>query len=85
MKICTEVLSKVFSAQLVNNSFFKVKFGLNPGGIFGATPTDLMHAFEEGIVPYFLKVFVEPLTKQQKLKLDTIAGDTFSGNNRHGV
>ena len=61
MQICRKVLEKVFSSHVVDNAFFKLNFGPNPSGIFGATPTDLMHAFEEGLVPYFLHVLIDPL------------------------
>ena len=54
MDICREVLHHVLGAHVVDNAFFQIDFGNNPRGIFGATPTDPMHAFEEELVPMLL-------------------------------
>ena len=77
MQICRKVLEKVFSSHVVDNAFFKLNFGPNPSGIFGATPTDLMHAFEEGLVPYFLHVLIDPLPQSDKDVLEEIATALF--------
>ena len=50
-KVCREVLRVVFAQHTVDNAFFPLNMGPNPSGIFGVTPTNLMHAFEEGVVP----------------------------------
>jgi len=85
MLICQDVLKKVFSSHPVDNAFFKLDWGPNLRGIFGATPTDLMHAFEEGVVEYFLKVILDPLPEGEQSKLDEIATHFFAGNNNRGV
>ena len=61
------ILKKVLSSHVVDNSFFKLKFGsCNISGIFGATPTNLMHAFEEGVIPYFMEVVIDPMPDREK-------------------
>ena len=80
-KVCERILKEVFSSHVVDNAFFKVDMGPNPAGIFGATPTDLMHAFEEGVVPCLLAVIIDPLPASQKYILDEIASSLISGNN----
>ena len=84
MKICQGVLHRVFSSHLVDNAFYKLYYGPNPRGIFGATPTDMMHAFEEGVVQYFLNTVINPLEDSKQKVLDDIANDFFSGNNNRG-
>ena len=85
-KICASVLDKIFSSHVVDNAFLKLKFGnRNVSGIFGATPTDLMHAFEEGVVPYFMEVVVDPMPESQKKILDNIIADLFTENNNRGT
>ena len=84
-KVCREVLRVVFAQHTVDNAFFPLNMGPNPSGIFGATPTDLMHAFEEGVVPYLLDIIVDPLQPQDKTQLDRLANLLFTGNNRRGA
>ena len=50
------------STQLHQSAFCNIWFGDNPNGIYGATPTDLMHAFLHGIIPYVVKLILDPFT-----------------------
>ena len=50
------------STQLHQSVFCNIWFGGNPNGIYGATPTDLMHAFLHGIIPYVVKLILDPFT-----------------------
>jgi len=43
-----------------NNSFKGIWFSENCFGIWGALPTDLIHAFLHGIIPYDVKTIVAP-------------------------
>jgi hypothetical protein len=66
---------------VVDNAFFRVNLGNNPRGIFGATPTDPMHAFEEGLIPYLLETLIDPVPDSAKRKLDAIVQSLFSKSN----
>ena len=74
-------LLQEFSLYVCYNAFREVDLGDNDLGIFGATPTDLMHAFLEGILKYALRLFVESLTPKQRAAIDTIVDDMM-GNLR---
>jgi hypothetical protein len=45
------------SAHRCDNMFFDIKFGHNPFGITLATPSDMMHLFESGIVKRVCQTF----------------------------
>jgi len=55
-----------------DNVFEGMWFGNNSYGILGALPTDLMHAFLHGIIPYVVKSIVAPLTPSEKTTLDLL-------------
>ena len=53
-------LNKELSTHVSKNAFHQVSFGefpLTAVGIYGNTPTDLMHAFLEGVLKYAIKIF----------------------------
>jgi hypothetical protein len=52
------------------SAFQKGDFGANKRGICAATPTDLMHAFLEGVLKYLLQLGVNPLSPDKKTKID---------------
>lgn len=54
------------------SGFHGVWFGSNKHGINGATPTDLMHAFLNGVLPYGIKIFVNSMTPTEKSRLDRL-------------
>jgi len=41
-----------------DNALDGVWFGINPHGILGACPTNLMHAFLHGLIPYVIKIII---------------------------
>jgi hypothetical protein len=55
-----------------------MNMGKNSRGIFGCTPTDPLHAFEEGIVKNFLEVVVTKMTDSAKTCIDGQARDLLS-------
>ena len=59
------------------SAFSEIWFGENPNGIYGATPTDLMHAFLQGIIPYLLRIMMESLTIKEKETLDLLCDCCF--------
>jgi hypothetical protein len=50
------------SAHCCDNAFFDIKFGHNPFGIMLATPLDMMHLFESGIVKHVCQTFVDSMS-----------------------
>jgi hypothetical protein len=50
------------SAHHCDNAFFDIKFGHNPFGITLATPSDMMHFFESGIVNRVCQNFVDSMS-----------------------
>ncbi len=64
------------------NSFHNVCFGGDTLGILGATPTDLMHAFLEGVMTYAIRVFAAQLTPKQKASVDAVVDVIFIKENR---
>ncbi len=59
------------SMHLGDNILFKMMYGANKFGITLATPTDMMHASESGVIKYINKVFVAsmPLSVHMKASL----------------
>ena len=78
--VCKEFLAGI-SLSVCRNTFWEVNLGDNNLGIFGATPTDLMHAFLEGILKYALCLYAESLTPKQQAAIDTLV-DNMMGNLR---
>jgi len=60
------------SQHMHDNAFEGVWFGVNPEGILGALPTDLMHAFLHGLIPYVVKTIISNFTTREKHKLDLV-------------
>jgi len=65
------------STHMHESAFQNIWFGDNPHGIYGAVPTDLMHAFLHGIVPYAIKTLLSPFTNKEKHFLDDLVDQTL--------
>jgi hypothetical protein len=50
------------SAHRCDNAFFDIKFGHKPFGITLATPSDMMHLFQLGIVKRVCQTFVDSMS-----------------------
>jgi hypothetical protein len=59
------------------SAFVGCDFGANTRGIIGATPTDLMHAFLEGVLKYALRIYVDPMSPKHKKLLDLLIDKIF--------
>jgi hypothetical protein len=66
------------STHAVRNAFSNICFGGDPRGIYGATPTDLMHAFNEGLLKYCMKVIFDRIPPSKKAKLDDLVDKVFA-------
>ncbi len=58
----------------VRNAFLArcIRFGLDPRNIWGANPTDLMHAFQSGILMYLTKMALDKLGPKKKTDIDNL-------------
>jgi hypothetical protein len=65
------------STHVCDNAFSKLDFGYNPFGITLATPLDMMHAFESGIIPRVLKCFVASMGMTVHVTVDNLIEDMF--------
>ena len=54
-----------------------IRFGLDPRAIWGASPTDLMHAFQSGIVKYLVKMIIDKLSTAKQVRLDRLVHKLF--------
>ncbi len=79
--IAKDMLGVLFGCHPVDNAFFHLNLGKNPRGITGVTPTDCMHAVESGIIPYILKVILDPLSDTDKRALDSLVNTLFTREN----
>jgi len=61
---------KKLSQHMHDNAFDGVWFGVNSAGILGACPTDLMHAFLHGLIPYVTNIIISYFTTTEKHDLD---------------
>ena len=60
------------SQHIHENSYSDINFGCNINGINTATPVDIMHLFNEGIIKYVLETIINKLSIQDKFLLDLI-------------
>jgi hypothetical protein len=65
------------SAHRCDNAFFDIKFGHNPFGITLATPSDMMHLFESGIVKRVCQTFVDSMSTNVRVRVDNLMETLF--------
>lgn len=68
---------KELSTHNVYNAFFDAEFGSNPFGIIAATPPDMMHMFELGILKYLFQIFVDTMNDDTKAEVDSLMEKLF--------
>jgi hypothetical protein len=64
-------------AHHCDNAFFDIKFGHNPFGITLATPLDMMHLFESGIVKHVCQTFVDSISTDVRVRVDNLMETLF--------
>jgi hypothetical protein len=65
------------STHLVDSPLYKLDYGSNDIGATLATATDMMHAFESGVLPHLLKVFTASMTMSVWVKMNDLAEKMF--------
>jgi hypothetical protein len=65
------------SAHHCDNAFFDMKFGHNPFGITLATPSDMIHLFESGIVKRVCQTFVDSMSTDIRVQVDNLMETLF--------
>ena len=61
---------KKWSLHKCNNAFYDMDFGEQPMSVHGATPPDVMHSLQHGLMAYTLESFFAVLTKKDKLVIE---------------
>lgn len=70
-QVTTSILDRIFSSHQLDNVWDQIDFGNNGNlGIYGSTPTDMMYAFEEVIVPYILHILFDPIPISMQAETD---------------
>jgi hypothetical protein len=64
-------------AHHCDNTFFDIKFSHNPFGISLATPSDMMHLFESGIVKCVYQTFVDSMSTDVRVRVDNLMETLF--------
>ena len=57
------------------NAFFDIQFGHNPFGIMLATPSDMMHLYESGILKQVCQSFTNSMSTNVKVGVDNLMED----------
>ncbi len=65
------------STHLVDSPLYQLDYGSNNIGVTLATATDMMHAFELGILHHLLKVFTASMTTSVWVKMDELVEKLF--------
>ena len=65
----------------IKNAFLArcIRFGLDPRNIWGANPTDLMHAFQSGLLMYATKLAMDKLGNKRRAQLDILVDEILGG------
>jgi hypothetical protein len=72
------------STHAGDNILFELMYGANRFGITLATPTDMMHACESGLIKYINKVFVSSMPLSVQVEVDKLIEKLFVGNQQAG-
>ena len=73
MRKCMRLVDAWMNSKNFHNICFdSVWFGENENGILGACPTDLMHAFLHGLIPYVIKIVIGLFTTCEKHMMDVL-------------
>ena len=78
LKEVKDKLNKL-SFHPVRSAFLGIRFGFDPRSIWGATPVDLMHAFQSGVLMYVVKMALDKLQPAKQVKLDRLVDKLFHG------
>jgi hypothetical protein len=66
-------LTEMSTQHLVDSPLYELDYGSNDIRATLATATDMMHAFESGVLPHLLKVFTASMTMSVWVKMDGLA------------
>ena len=77
-------LRKEWSQHRVDNAFNYVTFADSKHGIFGATPTEIMHVFRSGMIKVAVQLVLDNVPNGKKKTLDTMA-KTFHKKHRQTI
>jgi hypothetical protein len=72
------------STHAGDNILFDLEYGANKFGVTFATPTDMMHACESGLIKYVNKIFEASMPLSVQVQVDLLIEKTFVGNRQSG-
>ena len=67
---CKQYLVTELGFHPVPNAFHYFNFGGDPSHVWGACPTDLMHAFQSGLLMYITRMLLDRLPPMKRTSLD---------------
>lgn len=73
-KLGNDDAMQLYSQYKVDLAFNRVSFGGDSQGICGATPTEIMHALNQGLMQYVAQIFLSQLSDSYQNELDKLAG-----------
>ena len=74
------LVAKSISMHISNNPWFDLDYGANEYGLLSATPTDMMHLFDLGIIKYVVECFIQTMTDSTRMKLDNYMSQSFQSH-----
>jgi hypothetical protein len=77
-RLAKTILWKALGTHAADNAFHHVDFGANPGSIYAATPTDTMHALDEGLIKYVVTLCFNPMSDGMKTTIDNLVEKVLS-------
>ena len=84
-RICSYIVEQVYRNHVIKNAFFGLEFLNKEFGIFGHTPTDVMHCLEEGIMKYVQKITLDLLPSSIRSQLDQFVNSFLAKTRNHGM
>jgi hypothetical protein len=73
-----EELNSFSQYYIPGHAFRYINFGVNPRGIFGASPYDVLHGMKLGIIQYILEIFLsDELNEAMRHNLDQALKETL--------
>ena len=80
--ICNNILQYVYNVHGHDSAFNMANFGNIKGGIMEVTGVDMLHVFENGILPEIINIIINPLSDSVKTNTDRFINNLFGGTNQ---
>ncbi len=81
----TKLMKQTYYVYLCDSPFNNLHFGYTRQGIYGATPLDMMHCSEEGLMRYLISVFFAEFTVADTAIIDRFISKVFTHMRQSGM